>query len=240
VTGGTNRIRGPFSSHADQSVTPAFMRVNGGTRPRYRASPARADHAAGPDRAAGAGEVQQLLADAATGPEHVCAGGNNHRPAHGAAWRQACQIGRRAVSAGRHRPRNTGADAGGWQHAGDPTARQPRRRSLDPAEIARFKFNTTLAVCIARRPSYDVALVPPRPGPEKRTVHQFRADGFASPFCARSLSKVQSVEQRMRLGRRCRLLPTAAVPSHTSGAAMCTPTPDIIRTPNSNISIGQA
>ena len=29
-----------------------------------------------------------------------------------------------------------------------------------------------------------------------------------------------SVDQRMRLGMRCRLSPTADVPSHTSGAAM--------------------
>ena len=35
------------------------------------------------------------------------------------------------------------------------------------------------------------------------------------------LSKVQSVDQRMRLGMRCRLSPTADVPSHTSGAVMC-------------------
>ena len=34
-------------------------------------------------------------------------------------------------------------------------------------------------------------------------------------------SKVQSVDQRMRLGMRCRLSPTADVLSHTSGAAMC-------------------
>ena len=34
------------------------------------------------------------------------------------------------------------------------------------------------------------------------------------------LTKVQSVDQRMRLGMRCRLSPTADVPSHTSGAAM--------------------
>jgi hypothetical protein len=33
-----------------------------------------------------------------------------------------------------------------------------------------------------------------------------------------SLSKVQSVDQRMRVGMRCRLSPTD-VPSHTSGAA---------------------
>ena len=39
--------------------------------------------------------------------------------------------------------------------------------------------------------------------------------------CAILLSKVQSVDQRMRLGMRCRLSPTADVPSHTSGAAMC-------------------
>src|SRR6476660_8209821 len=34
------------------------------------------------------------------------------------------------------------------------------------------------------------------------------------------LCKVQSVDQRMRIGMRCRLSPTADVPSHTSGAAM--------------------
>ena len=37
----------------------------------------------------------------------------------------------------------------------------------------------------------------------------------------RRLSKVQSVDQRMRPGMRCPLSPTADVPSHTSGAAMC-------------------
>ena len=36
-----------------------------------------------------------------------------------------------------------------------------------------------------------------------------------------TLSKFQSVDQRMRLGMRCRLSPTPDVPSHTSGAAMC-------------------
>ena len=36
-----------------------------------------------------------------------------------------------------------------------------------------------------------------------------------------ALSKVQSVDQRMHLGMLCRLSPTADVPSHTSGAAMC-------------------
>jgi len=35
------------------------------------------------------------------------------------------------------------------------------------------------------------------------------------------LSKVQSVDQRMRLGMGCRLSPIADVPPHTSGAAMC-------------------
>jgi len=37
----------------------------------------------------------------------------------------------------------------------------------------------------------------------------------------RVLGKVQSVDQRIRLGMRCRRSPTADVPSHTSGAAMC-------------------
>ena len=43
------------------------------------------------------------------------------------------------------------------------------------------------------------------------------AAGFAT-FAA-VLSKIQSVDQRMRM--RCRLSPTADVPSHTSGAAVC-------------------
>ncbi len=47
--------------------------------------------------------------------------------------------------------------------------------------------------------------------------HQGRLDAPSGP----KLSKVQSVDQRMRLGMRCRLSPTADVPSHTSGAAMC-------------------
>ena len=44
------------------------------------------------------------------------------------------------------------------------------------------------------------------------------------------LSKVQSVDQRMRLGMRCRLSPTADVPSHTSGAAMCQIASSVLRT----------
>jgi hypothetical protein len=39
---------------------------------------------------------------------------------------------------------------------------------------------------------------------------------------ATMLSKVQSVDQRMRLRMRCRLSPTADVPSHTSGGAIAT------------------
>src|SRR5580765_7853860 len=35
------------------------------------------------------------------------------------------------------------------------------------------------------------------------------------------LSKVQSIDQQMRLGMRCRLSPTADVCDGTSGAAMC-------------------
>ena len=51
------------------------------------------------------------------------------------------------------------------------------------------------------------------------------ADAFMADIVAkrlvRYLSKVHSVDQWMRLGMRCRLSPTADVPSHTSGAAMC-------------------
>ena len=62
------------------------------------------------------------------------------------------------------------------------------------------------------RREIDVALVPPRPGPEKLAqCTKFRADGFAPPLCAKSLSKVQSVDQRMCLGMRCRLSPNADI-----------------------------
>jgi hypothetical protein len=37
------------------------------------------------------------------------------------------------------------------------------------------------------------------------------------------LSKVQSVDQRIRLEMRCRLSPTADVPLHTSGAGTSRP-----------------
>ena len=49
-------------------------------------------------------------------------------------------------------------------------------------------------------------------------------------LCSVLLSKVQSVDQRMRLGMRCRLSPTADVPSHTSGAAMCQIASSVLRT----------
>jgi hypothetical protein len=55
----------------------------------------------------------------------------------------------------------------------------------------------------------SVVRIPMPPGQHIRRVRR----------CA-LLNKVQSVDQRMRLGMRCRLSPTADVPSHTSGAAM--------------------
>jgi hypothetical protein len=39
-------------------------------------------------------------------------------------------------------------------------------------------------------------------------------------ICRRALRKVRSVDQRVRLGMRCLLSPTADVPSHMTGAAM--------------------
>jgi len=49
---------------------------------------------------------------------------------------------------------------------------------------------------------------------------------YNSRGCVVRLSKLQSVDQRMRLGMRCRLSPIADVPSHTSGAGMC-PSPNL-------------
>ena len=51
--------------------------------------------------------------------------------------------------------------------------------------------------------------------------HRLNAARVATKRRRQHLSKVQSVDMRMRLGMRCRLSPTADVPSHTSGAAMC-------------------
>jgi hypothetical protein len=67
------------------------------------------------------------------------------------------------------------------------------------------------------RREIDVALVP-RPGPEKPA--QCTNSELRRRF-ARSLSKVQSVDPTDVPGMRCRLSPTADVPSQTSGAVMC-------------------
>jgi hypothetical protein len=50
----------------------------------------------------------------------------------------------------------------------------------------------------------------PRPLKCERAIYKVKVKNW--------LSKVQSVDQRMRM--RCRFSPTADVPSHTSGAAM--------------------
>ena len=54
-----------------------------------------------------------------------------------------------------------------------------------------------------------------------RRVQTLVREGSPLVKLRNSASKIQSVDQRMRLGTRCRLSPTADVPSHTSGAAMC-------------------
>ena len=57
-------------------------------------------------------------------------------------------------------------------------------------------------------------------GRYREVVADFQAEAHPRTIDGVLLSKVQSVDQRMRLGMRCRLSPTADVPSHTSGAAM--------------------
>ena len=78
----------------------------------------------------------------------------------------------------------------------------PLAAPIDPARFAISDADIALLLrAVSKAPGETAA------GPDRD-----KADG---------LSKVQSVDQRMRLGMRCRLSPTADVPSHTSGAAMC-------------------
>jgi len=115
------------------------MCVGGDGEHGGRTSPAEPDDAAGPDRAAIAGAHRQLRADAARAAlRHGGSGGNNHRPTGRAARRQTGALGRRIVSAGRRRSRNARACAGHRQDARDSATRQPRRRPINPAEIALF------------------------------------------------------------------------------------------------------
>ncbi len=122
------------------------MCSDGGRRCGGRTGAAWPHDAAGPDCAAiaGPGGCRQLRTDA-TGAEFRRDGSggknpgrNDHRPTGRAARRQTGALGRRIVSAARHRSRNACACAGRGQDARDSAARQPRRRPDNPAEIALF------------------------------------------------------------------------------------------------------
>jgi hypothetical protein len=127
---------GPFSLHGNKTHAISILSCDGGLRRCGCPGPAWSDHSPGPDRAA-ITTRDQLRADAgAAAFRHRGAGRHHHWPAGRATWRQACPIRRRSMPAGRHRSRHARACAGWRQHAGDSAARQPRRRSLDPAQIA--------------------------------------------------------------------------------------------------------
>ena len=126
------------------------MSIDGGLRCGGRSSAAGPGHSPGPDRAAIAFARHQLRADATAGPSWRCRAG---RPDHGSTGRAARrQIGPfrwSLVPASRCRSRNACADAGCRQYAGDSTARQPRRRPDNSAEIALFAgISRQMRVCL--------------------------------------------------------------------------------------------
>ena len=123
-----------FSRHEDQSNTRFVLCPDHGARRCRGAGAADISHTAGTDCAAGAVAGRRELRAAAALASGCCAsGGNHHRAGFG---RQARQIRRRAVSAGRYRPRNTCTDPAGRQHTGDSSARQLRWRPLGQVKIA--------------------------------------------------------------------------------------------------------
>ncbi len=129
-----------FSRHEDQPdtrfVLGALMLAPAVAAAQAPPAPA---HAAGADRAAGAvtrRPESELRAAAAVASGRGGSEGTTTGQVRPAAGRQARQIRRRAVPAGRRRSGNARADPAGRQHAGDSTARQPRRRPIGQAEIA--------------------------------------------------------------------------------------------------------
>ncbi len=135
----TGNIGAPswFSRHEDQSSTRFILCADNGTRCGRGAGAADISHTAGPDRATGAvAHRRKLRAAAAFASWCRGSGRNHHRAEQPAAGRQARQIRRGVVPAGRGRSRNARADPARRQHAGDSTARQPRRRPIGEAEIA--------------------------------------------------------------------------------------------------------
>jgi hypothetical protein len=134
---------GPFSPHADQTVAPSFMCADGGLRRGGSPGSASAGDTPGSNGPAVTRARRQLRTDA-TGPvlRHGRARANHNRPADRAAGRQTGPVGRRAVPARGRRSGHARTCAGYRQHAGDPAARQPRRRPHGPAEITPTAANT--------------------------------------------------------------------------------------------------
>ncbi len=134
---------GPFSPHADQTVAPSFMCADGGLRRGGSPGSASAGDTPGSNGPAVTRAGRQLRTDA-TGPvlRHGRARANHNRPADRAAGRQTGPVGRRAVPASGSRSGHARTCAGYRQHAGDPAARQPRRRPHGPAEITPTAANT--------------------------------------------------------------------------------------------------
>ena len=89
---------------------------------------------------------------------------------------------------------------------------------LDPSSL--HDAPQTLTEQINSTPSFGFRLFGPRhnrPHVRFRRVQTLVREGGALVKLRNSASKVQLVDHRMRLGMRCRLSPTADVPSHTSG-----------------------
>ena len=78
-----------------------------------------------------------------------------------------------------------------------------------------------VAACALARPEKGAS-----PGGGARAQENAPAGRSGRRF---ALSKVQSADQRMRLRMRCRLSPTADVPSHTPRAAMCQIASSVLR-----------
>jgi hypothetical protein len=130
---------GAVFPHGNKTRTASLMCVDGGLQCGGRTGTAEPNHASSQDRATIAGSHGQLRPNAA---EAECrrggSGRDHHRPTGRAARRQTGALGRRIVSSGRRRSRNARAGAGHRQDARDSATRQPRRRPINPAEIALF------------------------------------------------------------------------------------------------------
>jgi hypothetical protein len=135
--GGNNSNAEAFAPHENTSASFDLGNSDGIQRGN-RAGSAYASDATGSNGPASAREeCDGLRADAidAATRYHRAAGHHDHRLPSGAAQRQTGEIRRRALPARRSWPGNSRTDAWDGQYAGHSSARQPWRRSDDPAEI---------------------------------------------------------------------------------------------------------